>query len=50
MSRTRRAVELMRKITTIDAAINQVAKLRLKVATYVRVSTASEDQLISLEA
>lgn len=50
MSRARREVELMRKITTIDAATNQKIKARLRVAAYVRVSTVNEDQLISLEA
>lgn len=50
MSRTRKEVELMRKITTIDAVTSSAVKPKKKVAAYVRVSTSNEDQLISLEA
>lgn len=50
MSHTRRGVELMRKITTIDATAPLSAKPKQKVAAYVRVSTSNDEQLISLEA
>ncbi len=50
MSRTRREVEWMRKITTLDMTTYSVVKPKQKVAAYIRVSTSNEDQLISLEA
>ena len=50
MSHTRREVELMRKITTIDAVASATVNSKQKVAAYIRVSTSNEDQLISLEA
>src|SRR5690625_2270663 len=50
MSRTRREVELMRKITAIDITTTSAEKSKQKVAAYIRVSTSNEDQLISLEA
>src|SRR5699024_4879900 len=50
MSRTRKEVEWMRKITTLDVAITSAVKPKQKVAAYIRVSTSNEDQLIRLEA
>ena len=50
MSLIRREVELMRKITTIDTAVNPFNNPKRKVAAFVRVSKSSEEQLISLEA
>ena|SRR5699024_393283 len=50
MSRTRREVEWMRKITALDMTTFSVVKPKQKVAAYIRVSTSNEDQLISLEA
>src|SRR5690625_4191323 len=50
MSRTRKEVEWMRKITTLDVAITSAVKPKQKVAAYIRVSTSNEEQLISLEA
>lgn len=38
----------MKKITKIDT-VTQVESTKLKVAAYVRVSTSSEEQLLSLE-
>ena len=40
----------MKKITKIGANESTVQKKKLKVAAYCRVSTASDEQLISLEA
>lgn len=50
MSRTRKEVEWMWKITTLDVAITSAVKPKQKVAAYIRVSTSNEEQLISLEA
>lgn len=40
----------MKRITKIGANESSVQKKKLKVAAYCRVSTASDEQLISLEA
>lgn len=50
MSHTRREVEWMRKITTLDVTTSSAVKQKQKVAAYIRVSTSNEEQLISLEA
>jgi len=50
MSHARREVEWMRKITTLDVTTSSAVKPKQKVAAYIRVSTSTEDQLISLEA
>src|SRR5690625_1466839 len=50
MSYTRREVELMRKVTTLDVVIPSTVKPKQKVEAYIRVSISNEDQLISLEA
>src|SRR5690625_1110054 len=50
MSYTRREVELMRKVTTLDVVIPSTVKPKQKVEAYIRVSISNEDQLIRLEA
>ena len=40
----------MRKITTLDMTTSSAVKPKQKVAAYIRVSTSTEEQLISLEA
>src|SRR5690625_3181718 len=50
MSHTRNGGEWMRKITTLDVTTSSAAKPKQKVAAYIRVSTSTEEQLISLEA
>ena len=50
MSHTRKRGEWMRKITTLDMTTFSVVKPKQKVAAYIRVSTSTEEQLISLEA
>src|SRR5690625_6786568 len=49
MSHTRKRGEWMRKITTLDVATSSAVKPKQKVAAYIRVSTSTEEQLISLE-
>src|SRR5690625_961377 len=50
MSQTRKRGEWMRKITTLDMTTSSVVNPKQKVAAYIRVSTSTEEQLISLEA
>jgi len=50
MSHTRKEGEWMRKITTLDMTTSSVVNPKQKVAAYIRVSTSTEEQLISLEA
>src|SRR5699024_2885533 len=50
MSHTRKEVEWVKKITTLDVTTSSAVKPKQKVAAYIRVSTSNEEQLISLEA
>jgi len=50
MSLPKKRGELMKKITKIGVNETLIQKKKLKVAAYCRVSTASDEQLISLEA
>src|SRR5690625_7840220 len=49
MSHTRKGGEWMRKITALDMTTFSVVNPKQKVAAYIRVSTSTEEQLISLE-